>query len=341
MDIISTWVHIDGEGEESKFPQVSGKSSNLEFQRVYWECMVVFFSTSLRFNKEKTHFLFTNTENIPQIEGFNVKGFLEENGIEIIKVTNKFKVPIGYYESWNNQFYEFSILDYLSKNIEKDYRLLLLDSDCVFNAPVDSWFRTLEDSEHCAFTYSIDYPETYDINGLNRTEMQHIFKDLGLKCESPPTYSGGEVLFAKSGFIKNVTKDFEGLWSDLLYRFENRNIKFNEEAHTLSYYYYKYNAGIGILNDKIKRCWTNPLIYRNISKKDVHLAILHLPSEKKVGIRKIYKMIKKDSLRLQNLGEVAYEKLIIGILSPNKYYFQSKNVLGFIFRNLKKLVGKA
>lgn len=77
MDIIATWVHIDGEGEKSKFPQVSGKSCNLKFLQVYWECMMVFFSTSLRFNKEKTHFLFTNTEDIPKIEDFYLEGFLE------------------------------------------------------------------------------------------------------------------------------------------------------------------------------------------------------------------------------------------------------------------------
>ena len=336
MDIIATWVHIDKKGEESKFPQVSGKSSNLDFQRVYWDCMVVFFSTSIRFNQGKMHYLFTNAEDIPQFEDFDVKGFLKENEVEIINVSNKFKVPLGYYESWNNQFYEFSILDYLSQNTKKDYRLLLLDSDCIFNAPVDYLFRKLEDGKHGAFTYSIDYPENYSINGLNRIEMQRIFKDMGLKCEYPPVYSGGEILFAKREFIESLSNDFEELWDKLISRFENGVLKFNEEAHALSYYYHKLGAAIGELNGKIKRCWTNPLIYRNVTKKDISLTIFHLPSEKKGGIRKIYKSIKKNPLRIQNMQKGEYEKLIMGILSPNKYFFNVKNLISFLLRKLLK-----
>jgi hypothetical protein len=338
MEIIATWIHIDAEGEESKYPQVSGKSSNLEFQRTYWECIIVFFASSLRFNKDKKHILFTNTDIIPILDDFNIKNFLSKNNVEIILVTNKYKVPKGYFESWNNQFYEFSILDYLSHNITKPYLILMLDSDCVFNAPVDYLFKELKFSRHPAFTYTIDYPEKYDINGLNRIEMQTIFNELGLECNTPPKYSGGEVLFAKSDFIENLCKDFNKLWNDLISRFENRCLKFNEEAHTLSYYYYKYDADLGKLNGNIKRCWTNPFSYINIRQEDLYLDILHLPSEKKVGIRKIYRLIAHRGIDIQNLNELKYKKLITDILYSKKYHFNFKNLASFLFRKLKTFV---
>ena len=338
MDIIATWIHIDAIGEESNYPQVTGESSDLEFQRTYWECIIVFFASSIRFNKDKKHILFTNTNCIPILDDFNIKNFLSENSVEVIQIDNKYKVPKGYYESWNNQFYEFSILDYLSHHMTKPYRLMMLDSDCLFNGPVDSLFTELKFSKHPAFTYTIDYPEDYHINGINRIEMQTIFNEMGLECKTPPKYSGGEVLFAKGEFIECLCEDFHKLWNDLINRFENKCLKFNEEAHALSYFYYKYDADLGKLNGNIKRCWTNPFSYVNVREEDLYLDILHLPSEKKVGISKIYRMIAQQGFDIQSLNKSKYKKLISDMLYTKINHFNFKNSASYLFRKLKTFV---
>lgn len=327
MDIIASWIYLDRVGEESNFPQVQGKSSSLKFQETFWKCLVVFYESSLRFNKDKKHMLFTNTDSFPTIEGLNMRNFFAENNIEVVKLENEYPLPNGYYAHWNNQFYEFSILKYLSENYKEEYILLLLDSDCVFNTNVDHMFRELRDSSASSFTYATTYPEEKDINGISRLQMKSIFEDLGLKLDKVPVYSGGEVLFAKKEFIDELCKDFDTIWDDSMERFRNDKIKFNEEAHVLSYYYYKLNASIGKLDVNIKRCWTNPLKFRNVDSTTKQLDILHLPSEKGKGISNMFDIIVKKKRNLRELSNDEYQGLINYLLSPTKFYYDVPKLL--------------
>ena len=74
---IATWVYLDSSSEKSKYPNNKGDSTTPEFQAVYWRCIVLFFKTSLRFNKNATHLLFTNTAVIPTIDGMDLSIFFK------------------------------------------------------------------------------------------------------------------------------------------------------------------------------------------------------------------------------------------------------------------------
>src|SRR5690606_12227418 len=80
--------------------------------------------------------------------------------------------------------------------------------------------------------------------------------------------------------------------------------KFNEEAHILSYLYYKNNFNGGGGNLFIKRIWTNPVFMRNVDKSDVFLSIWHLPAEKTIGFKQLFNFFRGNSFKTQNMGEL-------------------------------------
>jgi len=318
--VIATWIHLDTKSEESIYPQVGGHSSSEKFQEVYWKCVVVFFETSLKFNPSVEHILFTNTKQTSLIiDGLDVFKYLANNNVSVRVVKNQYIVPAGYYQSWNNQFFEFSILENIRDYLSKDDLFLLLDSDCVFTKNIDYLFDKLNLAQEDALTYVIDYGPDHVINGCTRRQMHTIFNDLGLISDKIPNYCAGEVFFAKGNFISKVCDDFPMIWNDLMARFSRGDIKLNEEAHVLSFFYQKFKVDFGGLNSHIKRCWTDPFTYRNIVSADYELDILHLPAEKKTGITSVFRKIAKGE-GVKEMNEKSYQLIIKQLLSRSKYY---------------------
>ncbi|WP_256010004.1 hypothetical protein [Desertivirga xinjiangensis] len=288
MNHICTWLCADKKGEESLFPQSGQKSSSQAHQNIYWRCLIVFFITSKRFNRNEKHVLFTNVQHLPKIDGRSVRDILADLEVEIIHTDFKYKTPKGYYGLFQNQFYEFSILEHISQNNPNaDHKYLILDSDCVFIKPAQRLFAEAEKNGFISF--EIDSPVNYDINGLSRLEMKTLFEEL---LEKPvndiPSYHLGEFLLCSVENIKKIFADFQELWPKLLERHALGLKKLNEEAHTLSYLYYKNGLHASQDNSFIKRIWTNPLFYRNVKPEDVDLTIWHLPAEKTYGIAGMY-----------------------------------------------------
>ena len=88
-----------------------------------------------------------------------------------------------------------------------------------------------------------------------------------------------------------MANDFPELFKNMLDRHKKGKIKFNEEAHVLSYYFYKHGAKLAGMDTYIKRVWTNRNYFRNVKSEDVNMNIWHLPNEKNTGIDKLFKML--------------------------------------------------
>lgn len=288
MNYICTWFCADEKGEESIFPQTGQKSSSQSHQNIYWKCIVVFYLTSKRFNKAEKHLLFTNVSTVPVVEGVDISLLLNELGVTIIHTNFKYKTPKGYYGRFQNQFYEFSILEHIAKNdnnLADQY--LILDSDCIFIKPVAPLFKEAEPNGFISFEDKV-LPD-YVINGLSRHDMKSLFEELLQRpIDEMPSYHLGEFLLCSVKNIKRLYADFQELWPQLLERNEKKLPKFNEEAHTLSYLYFK--NGLHASNSEIymRRIWTNPLFYREVRPTDTQLAIWHLPAEKTYGLARMY-----------------------------------------------------
>ncbi len=295
MNYICTWLCADKKGEESSFPQTGELSSSQKHQNIYWRCILLFYITSKRFNKTEKHLLFTNVSSLPVIDGRPVSKILEELDVKVIYTDFKYKTPENYFGSFQNQFYEFSILEYIAENDQNlADQYLILDSDCIFIKPVQRLFEAAAPQGFISFEDPVK--ADYVINGLSRSDLKTIYQEL-LKTEIAeiPSYHLGEFLLCGVQNIHKIYADFKELWPQLLERNAKGLIKFNEEAHTLSYLYFK--NGFRASNDAsfMRRIWTNPVFYREVRSSDTQLAIWHLPSEKIFGIHTLYNLFFNQS----------------------------------------------
>lgn len=288
MNYICTWFCADEKGEESLFPQTGQLSSSQKHQNIYWRCILVFFITSKLFNKKEKHVLFTNVKQLPVVDKRDVAAILKELNVEVIHTDFKYKTPKGYYGSFQNQFYEFSILEYIAANHANDNdRYLILDSDCIFIKPADALFKAASPKGFISFEDEVK-PD-YVINGLSRNHLKILYEELlGTTLDETPSYHLGEFLLSSVANIRKFYSDFEQLWPALLKRHAAGKRKFNEEAHTLSFLYFRNGFRAHPNNTFMRRVWTNPLFYREVRPTDVNLTIWHLPAEKTFGIYRLY-----------------------------------------------------
>ena len=286
---ICTWLYAEPEGEESLYPQVTGTSSTLAFQAVYWRCVVVFFATSLRHNPDARHTLFTNTPHLPTIDGFDVAAFFDRHGIEHVQVAFTYQPPPGYHHEWRNQFYVLDLIKQMAQRASPNDALVLLDSDCVWIERAERMRKAL--NRYGLLTYDMGYPEDFNINGLSRLEMKEVFEDIEEKpLDKVPAYFGGEFFAALGTEATRLVAHFGPLWEVQRRRFAAGQKKFNEEAHFLSFLYHLFGYAGGTANPFIRRIWTG-FSYHNIEPEDVTLTVWHLPSEKQTGIKWLFDQV--------------------------------------------------
>lgn len=291
MNYICTWLCADEKGEESIFPQTGEKSSGEKHQLIYWRCLILFFATSKRFNHLEKHLLFTNVRTLPVIDGKSASAMLRELEVEVIFTDFKYKTPKGYFKMFQNQFYEFSILEYITRNsLDPDDLYLILDSDCIFTRAAAPIF---EEAAPAGFlSFEDDCSTELVIHGLSRKDMKELYEDLsGKPLEEIPGYHLGEFFLASVANITTIFEDFLMLWPELIRRYKAGLPKFNEEAQTLSYLYDKNGFKASKRTDLMKRIWTNPVFYRNVEDTDANVAIWHLPAEKTYGLAHLYEIM--------------------------------------------------
>lgn len=354
MDYICTWLCADKKGEESVFFQTGELSSSQKHQNIYWRCVLLFYVTSKRFNKNEKHLFFTNVKDLPVVDGKSVSKVLDELDVTVIHTDFKYKTPSNYFGSFQNQFYEFSILEYIAQNDQNlNNQYLVVDSDCIFIKPAERLFNAAATQGFISFKDPVR-PD-YVINGLSRNDLKTIYQEL-LQTEITeiPDYHLGEFLLCSVKNIKKFYQDFIELWPVLLDRNEKGLLKFNEEAHTLSYLYFKNGFRASDDASFMRRIWTNPVFYREVRSSDTGLILWHLPSEKTFGIYTLYNLFFNKSanygLNINNqdfisLAQKAVSVPRLSLKMKLKYYLISYyKALKKRFKKLpvvKKLLPKA
>lgn len=282
---ICTWVYCDSKEEESIFPNTGTnlRSSDATFQKMYWECASVMMTSSLRFNKDTKHIIFTNKTIIP--ETFN--SFLKRHSIQIITIPMKYQTPKNYYNYFRNTFYLLDLIKYMSKITKENDKIIFLDSDCVWIKPATQIFKEIEKNGFVNFYKS--YQSNYNINGLTRDDCKEIYSDLlNTPIEKAPKHFSGGIHAFTGIYLKKAADEIDYIWENMMQRFKKNKKKFTTEEHVLSFLYYKLNPSCcGIANQYLKIIWTS---YENytVSGDEKNYTIWHLPTAKNKGFTRLF-----------------------------------------------------
>jgi hypothetical protein len=336
-NIIATWICLDTPGDDSYFPSAKGKSSDKKVQDIYWRCICSFFVTARRMNPDACLLLFSNALTHQEVSGVPVQQVLDR-----LQVTTHFveqyKTPLGYYQQWRNQFYEFSILEHITRNsfFDPADRFLLLDSDCIINKNLDALFNDI--TTYGCITYQIEYQLTHVINGLSRKDMRTIYSELLHRDIGEfPAYHGGELYASTIKTAAIIIKDFYSVWEKLIERYDNRLSRLNEEAHVLSFLFYKNNYTGGQANEYIKRLWTDPATFRNVDPADKYLSIFHLPAEKRKGFVQFFDYLKRRDFNLDGTDAQTIDRTVQRIFKVpaipvhSRPYYMGKRIFKKLF----------
>ena len=332
-NIVATWVCIDDKLNGTYFPSAKGNSSDSAVQEIYWRCICTFFWTARYHNPDAHLVLFSNQDKLPVVNETSISEVLKKVGVHFYVTPFEYVTPSGYFGEWRNQFYEFSVFKFISNHpdFNDDDRFVLLDSDSIITGDLSPLFGSIS-KEKC-ITYEIDYLIEHKINGNSRSDMKLIFQDL-LERQIPdcPAYHGGEFFAATISVVKTLMEDFYLVWKQLLIRHSLGLEKLNEEAHVLSYLFYKNNITGGQANDFIKRLWTDPTTYRNVEPADAHLLIWHLPAEKRNGFKKFFSWLQSINFELQGINKNMLKQrlqntfLVPSIPFQQRPYYAAKSI---------------
>lgn len=195
------------------------------------------------------------------------------------------------YKAWRNQFYVFDIFEEMGQRMRPGDTLLLCDADCLCRRPLDELFRIVRLKG--AALYDMGYPRDYPINGTTIEEMEALYAAYVNKPPmSPLRYYGGEFIGLDARAVAAVNREFPGLWQFNLKHPEGVP-RFHEEAHAMSLLAALLNLGNDEAGAWVKRMWTGRL-FRNIKPRDGHLAVWHLPAEKKFGLRRLSFLLERE-----------------------------------------------
>lgn len=220
---------------------------------------------------------------------------MDRLGVTVVTLPFTYEPPAGYYEAWRNQFYVFDVITHLSATLADEEVGVLLDSDCFWLHPADALVAATR--RHGLLTYDIGLPPGWPQNGLTREDMQALYAEL-LAAPVPllPPYLGGEFFAGSGRWARRLAAEFPALWATLLERHRRGLPHFNEEAHALSFLYYKLGITAGTANPYVKRLYTALLRRNNAAPADYGLTLWHLPTEKRFGIRRLFeKAVDPDS----------------------------------------------
>lgn len=294
--LITTWFYAEHEGEESFYPQVGGRSSSPGFHAVYWRCVVDFFAASVRVNPEARHRFYTNQSVVAEVDGFDIRSFLDHLDIEVVVLPYASRPPAGYYGAWASQFYVLDIAAHLADTLRDGDVGLILDSDCVFTrsiAPLVSATR-----RHGALTFDTQMGPDEVRSGLSLREMGQIYAELGSGSRSDgggliPAYVGGEIVSATRETLVEITSHAQDILPEMHRRHEEGLPKFNEEAQLLSFIYHRLDLALGTANPFIDRMFTW-FTASTVRPGHEDLMIWHLPNEKKLGLNRLFDDVRND-----------------------------------------------
>lgn len=284
-------------------------NSEAEKLAVYYQCMVVFFTSMKCFYNKNDFVLFTN---VTPPNKYTIE--LNRLGVEI-KLLDSVDVKITNNTLLSNHFpgclFTLDVLSYFeTSNMFDKYRgLWLLDSDCIANNYDIALVTQLDkESNNSISCYEIDYGEDYLVNGQSRSSLTELSREIFGVNETLIPYYGGEFYYINSDMSHKLNKKIDLAIEHII---RNGGGTFTEE-HILTIVFTQFKNNLFSSESSVKRVWTT-YSHWNLNENDFNVSLLHLPAEKGRIFSELYSMISdsQNSLYDVNYGELALSKLLV------------------------------
>lgn len=286
---IATWFYRESHEEASYYPQAGGRGDSALLHSVYMQIQVPFFTTFRHYNPEAELLFFTNLE-ADQLPPFLTELF-QRTRTEVVTLPYRNRPPKGWYKAWMNQFYVYDIFKEMERRMQPGDTLLVCDADCLCRTPLHSLFQSIRTDGSAL--YDLGCPQGFSINGTTLAQMEEFYTSCyGERPSSPMAYYGGEFIDLRADAVHGVNREFPVVWQ-FNFNLPADTARLHEEAHIFSVLAERLHLRYATANRYVKRLWTTP-IYNNVSPGDEKLSVWHLPSEKKFGLYRLYRILERD-----------------------------------------------
>lgn len=296
-DYIATWFYRESADEASFYPQMGQKGDSALVHSIYMQIQVPFFHTFRHYNPQARLLFFTNLrrEALPR---FLLETF-DALHTDVITLPYTCRPPKGWYGAWQNQFYLYDILRDMGNRMQTDDTLLVCDADCLCHTSLTPLFDETRKRGSALYEFITDRSAT--INGITLPEMETFYEACyNEPTRSPLAYYGGEFIGLRGDIVRRINEAYPELWTFNLTQADRQTPKLNEEAHVLSVLAERLDLRNAVANRYVKRMWTSPQ-FNNVRPEDEHLAVWHLPYEKKRGLYRLFRLLEKQ----KGLGDEA------------------------------------
>lgn len=291
MNIVTS-LCVDEDGQEaSRYAQLLDMQAE-QRRRVYWQCVVVFFASSVRCNPGARHLFFTNDQAPAGWRGLDYRAFLARIGVEIrLLPFTSFVPPPGFSTDFRNGFYKLEVLQALA-DPALGPSSVLFDSDCVWTRPVPELARRLETSNQLLLL-DVQAGSTPDdqVAGLSRRAIGALYREIypGYPA-AVPTFFGGEVVGGSQATLAALLADLQATWQHLQRaypaappRFSTQESIYDGDEYVMNLVYNRRPWPWLDASPYLRRIWTSHR-YTNVLPTDAALPLWHLPSEKLQGL---------------------------------------------------------
>ncbi len=269
---------------------------------VYWQTVYTFFFTTNIFNKNQNFkfILFTNISNFPFREKLEKMGVIIIDDLELTRRVDK---------KWGTVNYFFDVINYIStsnKFLNNDL-ILMFDTDVIALRNSSEIFIKLEEVDtEIGFINSIVKKNQKLFHGLNINQIEEIGESIFFKKKSINHLIGGEFF----GFKKNNAINFLNNYNLILSHKNSILLTTEEQFLTIINAFYTFE----FIENIIFRVW-NTLLNVKLPKNIDNYFFLHLPSDKEIGLNKLFnETINLDPSLLNNID---LKKLIFKCIPLN------------------------
>jgi hypothetical protein len=238
--------------------------------------------------------LYLNRADLPVVDSVPLRDLFEELHVEA-RVIPWRRRPPAKLATWGCQLFQLDVLEHLSQTERGP--CLFLDLDTVWCRSVASLWEAVE--QYGLVTYDLEAGIDDDYNELSRTIAEILQRYQPSFHDDRVLFAGGEFLAATPAALRDIAAGISELWPRVFEDMVHGIPTFSREDYFLSAVYALMGNANNVGNHFIRRIWTGYNCF-DARTGDSDLMIWHLPTEKGVGFRKMFRDIQQGRVPAVN-----------------------------------------